>query len=138
MAVVFLVVADMHNRHAILFALCLLPFSVNAQKAHAANADIDCFNPGSTVASAVCGDPELLKLYKLTEEAYTRVQTSPAALSIYIDLLHARETCVRPKSRQPYKVCIVKREFEAFTAFNKLRTGRPKPAIGHGALGMPI
>jgi hypothetical protein len=109
-----------------------------AQPAVAANADIDCFNPGSSEQSAVCSDPESLKLYKLTEDAYARVQTNPVALGIYIDLLHARADCIRQRARRPYKLCIVKREFEAFNAFNKLQPGPLPPKVGHGALGQAI
>lgn len=128
----------MHNRYALPFILCMLLYATSWQPACSAEAKIDCFNPGSTVESAVCSDQELLKSYKLTEEAYQRVQSNPAAVDIYIDLLHARSACVKPKSAQSYKFCIIKREFAAFNAFNRLTPGRPRPIVGHGAPGTPI
>lgn len=115
-----------------------VPLMINVQPAIAAMADIDCFSPGSSEASAVCSDPESLKLYKLTEEAYAKVQSNPVALGIYIDLLHARADCIRQRARRPYKLCIAKREFEAFSAFNKLRLGPPRPKVGHGAAGRAV
>lgn len=126
----------MFNWCAALVVLCTLFCVADGLPARAAEADIDCFNPASTVESAVCGDPVLLKLYKLTDKAYQRVQSNPVALGIYLDLLHARAACVKP--HLSYKYCIVKHEFNAYNAFNKLRLGPPKHAVGHGALGTPI
>jgi len=128
----------MNERYVLLFAGCLLSLIFNPQSVRTASAEIDCFNPGSTVESAVCGDPELLKSYKITEQAYARVQSNPVALGIYIDLLHARSRCMSPKNHESYKLCIIKREFAAFNAFNKLQPGAPKPLVGHGATGRAI
>jgi hypothetical protein len=126
----------MCNLCAALIVLCGLFYATDGQQARAAEADIDCFNPASSVESAVCGDPMLLKLYKMTDKAYQRVQSNPVALGIYLDLLHARAVCVKP--HLSYKDCIVKHEFLAYTAFNKLKPGRPKHPVGHFALGIPI
>ncbi len=128
----------MVRTHSLYILLLVTSLVLGGQPAYAASGVIDCFNPGSSVEAAVCGDPELMKSYKLTEEAYQRVQSNPVALGIYIDLLHARVRCVNRLARSPYKLCIIKREFEAFDAFNKLQPGPPPPKVGHGALGQAV
>ena len=117
---------DMHNRILILIASCVLFSTACGQHARAAGSNIDCSNPSSSVESAVCGDPDLLKSYKFTEATYDRVRSNPAALDAYLDLLHRRAACVKPKYRQSYKLCILESELLAYCAFSNL--GQPQHA----------
>jgi uncharacterized protein len=86
----------------------------------------DCFNPKSSVESAVCGDAELSKLYRRSAEAYERLKSNPAAFDIMLTLVRARRACIIWMPGEPYQACIILAEQAALKAYNKLEPKKKK------------
>ena len=84
----------------------------------------DCFNPKSSVESAVCGDAELSKLYRRSAEAYERLKSKPAAFDIMLTLVRARQACIIWMPGEPYQACIILAERAALKAYSKLEPNK--------------
>jgi uncharacterized protein len=99
-----------------------------SEPAHSANKGpgFDCFNPKSSVESAVCGDAELSKLYRRSAEAYERLKSKPAAFDILLTLVRARRACIIWMPGEPYQACIVLAEQAALKAYGKLEPKKKK------------
>lgn len=72
------------------------------------------------VWKAVCGDPALARIYRLTEKSYERLKSNPAAFDIMLTLLRARQACIRWKPGEPFKACIMRAERTALAAYGAL------------------
>ena len=114
--------SDMKTSTKLLLASGLWLSAIMSGQAHSAEdrPGFDCFNPKSSVESAICGDRELTALYRQSKQAYERLKSNPAAFDIMLTLVRDRHSCIKWKPNEPYKACIKQVEQNALRAYEDL------------------